>query len=221
MSSNLKNKLLIALPIFLGVGFIIWYMKKNSATAAPGVKKIGGTSSSSSKTTSSSSSSGSSVASVAAPAPTDFPLAIGSQNGSVKTLQGILGVDQDGVFGPDTQTALIALTGQSVVPSQSALNTIATMPNAGYAADYPLQMGSNNNSVKILQGILGVTQDGIFGSATQAALIAATGSSTVSSIAQLTALQNKNLTSISPSVVAATSVDWNALANPLGTNASS
>jgi hypothetical protein len=59
------------------------------------------------------------------------------------------------------------------------------------ASDFPLQKGSRNELVKKLQAYLGVTADGIFGPKTEAALLAATGKTTVASAAELDTLLAK------------------------------
>jgi hypothetical protein len=60
-----------------------------------------------------------------------------------------------------------------------------TIPTPSVDNNFPLKKGSKNDYVKQLQLYLGVTVDGIFGSKTEAALIAATGSNQVASFADL------------------------------------
>lgn len=59
---------------------------------------------------------------------------------------------------------------------------------------FPLKKGSNNDKVKDLQRILGITADGIFGSQTESSLKSFSGKTTVDSQAELDALSAKKAT---------------------------
>jgi hypothetical protein len=66
----------------------------------------------------------------------DFPLAKGSKNNTVKSLQNLLNIElakqgkvlliPDGIFGSKTEAALVALTGKSSVQNQAEFNQIKT-----------------------------------------------------------------------------------------------
>ncbi len=88
-------------------------------------------------------------------------------------------------------------------PPQTGGNKNTVYTNAGTntnvsytSSDFPLRMGSRNTYVSQLQNSLqglgqNITADGIFGSQTQAALVAVTGKSTVDSAAELEAIRMK------------------------------
>lgn len=60
-----------------------------------------------------------------------------------------------------------------------------TIPQSPLSSGFPLKVGSKNANVKILQQILDVTQDGIFGAKTEAALVDYNGKTQVDSLAEL------------------------------------
>lgn len=109
MNTKVKKALMIGGPIVLAITIIIILSKKSSAqkpavpvpnTDVPPVK-------------------------VPAPASTAyFPLKNGSNNSKVKELQTAIGTTADGIFGPNTEKALVAFSGVKTVDTQAELDAI-------------------------------------------------------------------------------------------------
>lgn len=117
-----KTILLWGLPIIVGGGLILYFLKMNKAKKAvlasplPEPKTAPKPAASSSIITSPSS---------------DFPLEKGdTDSDSVRALQRILGVKVDGDFGPATLSALQAFAGTSTVANQAALDALNAKKSA-------------------------------------------------------------------------------------------
>lgn len=134
------------------------------------------------------------------PVPSSDVFGPGSTGNSVKTIQALVGVTQDGVYGPQTQAAVAAWQRNINVPAdgiwgprtQEATNQFfvwissqghhpasgegdAFLAAIASATSQVLRSGSNGSAVKILQGSLNIrgyalVQDGIFGPATDSAV---------------------------------------------------
>ena len=66
------------------------------------------------------------IAATSQPSTTNvFPLKKGSKNNKVAELQRILGIEDDGTFGSQTESALKSFSGKTTVDSQSELSTLA------------------------------------------------------------------------------------------------
>jgi hypothetical protein len=115
MNVKTKRVLLMAGPLLVGLGAIAWINRKGAKSSGPAV--VAGSKDESTA-----------VTKKPATAPSGFPLALGVYNSDkVKELQKALGLavaDQDGDFGPKTQTALVAFAGVSQVDSQAQLDQI-------------------------------------------------------------------------------------------------
>ena len=123
---------------------------------------------------------------------TEIPKTIrrGSTGAAVKELQRILDITVDGVFGSGTESAVKAfqrredLTVDGIVGASTwrALKNISGDSGGGStdggdstddsSSDIPrtVRRGSTGSAVKKLQGILGITKDGIFGSGTESSV---------------------------------------------------
>lgn len=155
---------------------------------------------------------------------TTFPLGRGSRGQYVRNLQQHLGVKIDGVFGVQTEQALLARHGKATVDSLDELGswvgaasktaavtavatgaakpvTVATPAKAAAKADpygtFPLKRGSKGQYVRNLQKALGLKIDGIFGIGTETALFKRTGQKVVGSLEKL-----NNLTGVATAPVA-------------------
>lgn len=94
-----------------------------------------------------------------------FPLKRNSRGLEVKLLQVGLGVTADGIFGANTELAAKNRLGTALVTA-SQLSTL--LFPAAAVSNYPLQRGNRGLPVQMLQLLLGVTADGIFGANTEA-----------------------------------------------------
>lgn len=101
---------MIAGPITLAIVVIIILNKKSSAQKPPVALPKSDTP----------------PAKVPAPAPSSsmFPLKNGSNNSKVKELQAAIGTTADGIFGANTQKALVAFAGVTQVDTQAELDKI-------------------------------------------------------------------------------------------------
>jgi peptidoglycan hydrolase-like protein with peptidoglycan-binding domain len=120
-----------------------------------------------------------------------FPLRKGMKGAKIKAMQQKLGINADGAFGNDTETALLQQYGISTI-SQAQYQTIvggqktkaatpaATGSGIWIAESFPLRKGMKGTSVKALQQKLGVSPDGAFGANTETALVKKFGVATVS-----------------------------------------
>jgi peptidoglycan hydrolase-like protein with peptidoglycan-binding domain len=127
---------------------------------------------------------------VAAPAPIPLPpltstgyrlLGIGATGANITLVQRVLGVPEDGRFGPVTEAALAAWQGSHGVPVTKLLDNATWLkmitlhlvpdlrdPRSQYR-NKVLQLGSTGAAVTTLQTMIGrVTADGSYGSLTQA-----------------------------------------------------
>lgn len=123
MNMNWKKVALIGGPLLVLGGLILW-SNKATAAAGGGGGLFGGSSGNSGGSSGSGSGSSGSGGGSSAPA-SNFPLQLGSNNNSVKVLQGWLHVSQDGIFGADTLAALQSRYCMTSVPDQAALDQIA------------------------------------------------------------------------------------------------
>ena len=76
-------------------------------------------------------------------------------------------------YAPNNESAPVANNNPSPAPS---------------GANFPIKMGSKGSYVKSIQSAIGVTADGIFGSQTEAALVAKTGKNSVDNLDEYNAL---------------------------------
>jgi len=158
----MSKKTLIILFIVLIICVLVLFFfqaKAQPATTAkgtstsPGVTKIPGD--------------GSTFSSTDSTSPV-WPLQNGSQGVAVKLLQILSGVDPDGIWGPDTDTAVQSTLGKNIISQSDFIN--ACIIPAATASDFPLAVGSTGNYVSALQAVYGLDIDGTFGSDTDAAL---------------------------------------------------
>jgi len=82
----------------------------------------------------------------------DFPLALGSKGPDVTALQKALGMSsdqQDGIFGPKTEAALLAVTRLKTVASQAAIDAISVknVQNSADASRYALAESLFNSAM--------------------------------------------------------------------------
>lgn len=128
---------------------------------------------------------------------TDNPyplLKMGSRGQSVMHLQELLGITQDGDFGPGTKRAVIAfqegaglhadgivgqmtwnllILGTAEEPEEPEVEENPTPPRPDPDATRPpLRQGDRGEDVELLQELLGLTADGIFGPGTKRAVVA-------------------------------------------------
>lgn len=104
-------------------------------------------------------------------------LAEGDRGPAVERLQEALGIEADGVFGPVTAEAVAELTAAHPLLLESEeVSTLAwhllelrDHPTLPYR-DIPLQHGDRGAAVAVLQRVLGVEADGIFGPVTEQAV---------------------------------------------------
>lgn len=100
------------------------------------------------------------------------PKAIAAYQGStgnlVKVIQAIVGVKQDGSFGPGTATAVKALQKRLGLRQDGSFGPATA--RAYIASVGTRRKGNTGHSVKLIQYIAGVTMDGSFGSGTQTAV---------------------------------------------------
>jgi peptidoglycan hydrolase-like protein with peptidoglycan-binding domain len=89
----------------------------------------------------------------------------------VKILQAKLGVPADGVFGPATEAALKAYQQKNGLAADGVAGP-DTFLHMGLGELVLLAQGSRGESVKKLQGALGIPADGHFGPATEKAVAA-------------------------------------------------
>lgn len=93
-----------------------------------------------------------------------------SKNNDVKILQYCLGIAADGIFGKNTQAAVIAFQKNNTLP-QIGVVDLATWTKLAYSIEL-IKNGSRGNVVRAWQTLIGETADGIFGSKTKASTIA-------------------------------------------------
>lgn len=108
MNSTWKNILMWGLPLVAAGGLVFWINRKKKINAPPADEKD--------------------VTDVSAPAirsaSSVFPLKQGSRGDKVKELQRIVGAAADGIFGPDTENALIRYAGVRIVIDQKELDAL-------------------------------------------------------------------------------------------------
>jgi len=109
-----------------------------------------------------------------------FPLQPGSTGAAVKMIQAAIGVPITGIWDAATTTAinngfsLLFSTG-GIITLNDFSNFFAQLTPTEINKYFPLQTGSNNGYVKDVQILTGVSVDGIWGPNTNAAVLKATG----------------------------------------------
>jgi hypothetical protein len=107
-ANTMRNILLIGIPLLIG-GLAVWLSTKKKAVDLGEAKEEDVK-----------------EASVAPPAPSPvFPLKQGSKGEKVKELQRLIGADPDGIFGPNTENALIAYAGVRSINTQKEMDDLA------------------------------------------------------------------------------------------------
>lgn len=106
-------------------------------------------------------------------------LELGDRGSRVAKLQRLLGITADGVFGPKTRAAVRAFQRENglvvdgvVGPQTWAALSSGVKAGSGGAtrSDATLERGDRGARVAKLQGLLGITADGVFGAQTEAAV---------------------------------------------------
>src|SRR3954471_9587787 len=123
------------------------------------------------------------------PVTTCASVGVGAKGPAVKTIQTLVGADVDGDFGPLTTAALkvwqhrhdVAVTGVVDVATWAAMPARVARAACGQKAHgtgvaatcSQLTTGASGVAVAVLQKALGVDVDGVFGAATEQAVLAA------------------------------------------------
>ncbi len=138
MNPKAKKALIIFGPLVIGVGVILWINRKPKdkdqvgAAGADGVAPV-------------------TLANTANKTSSFFPLKQGSKNSKVTELQKLLGVSADGIFGPITETALVALSGSKTVANQNEFDNVKKLAtgisNSVRASDLLAKFKSANYSI--------------------------------------------------------------------------
>lgn len=98
-----------------------------------------------------------------------YPLKKGSVSDTVKLLQVVLDIDPDGVFGKNTEAALIKKMNVKAVGLEDLYLVCRANVNP-QQKEFPLIKGGKNKYVKAVQIIKGLKTDGLLGNSTIAAL---------------------------------------------------
>lgn len=109
--------------------------------------------------------------------PGNFPLGMGSKGKAVQLMQIIVGVTPDGVWGANTNNAVLSKLNDSEITVTDFLKYGMAGGNAG---EFPLKFGSKGNYVKAVQVLVNQKPDGILGTNTLAAMQKATGATSLS-----------------------------------------
>lgn len=174
----MAKKILIGVFIALAVAVIVlFFVVKNNKKKQQKEEEAESNNSNNSNNNSTSSTTPSNVLVLEA---VQFPLKNGSKGKAVKIIQALVGFsnkDVDGIWGSNTEKAVQQYLNTNSI-SQSVFVQKVVQP-AYTATVFPLKNGSNNAYVKAVQIMVGADVDGIWGSGTEKAVLAATNKNSI------------------------------------------